>query len=281
MKIKQIDFGDIRILLVGLILLIIPVVFLAFVATHDTPGGFSRSSAQERLMIRKSVFNFAPPPSSSSSGGGGSSGNTPAGGVSGNSGGGIYGRSLSEAISRELETAMKVLERSPEPEIDIPGMLPEQKMAMKADMNRDYRMGCAMIEKGDYGEAEKSFLAAIETAGDNQFLQTYALGGLVEIYSRMGRKKELDGAMSKFAEAVSKLPGGLGGDLPLIMRQTAKLFALMKDQVDSSKLAEQASKIPPLPAGLISDPAQIKAAMAATLANFPVKTGVTPGGGDQ
>ncbi|MBF0499697.1 MAG: hypothetical protein HQM09_06170 [Candidatus Riflebacteria bacterium] len=279
MKLKQIDLSDIRILIVGLVLLVIPVAFLAIVATRDVPGGFSRASVQDRLTVRKSVFNFAPPAATSGSGAPGSS-------KSGSSGGGsvvtgaISGVALSESISRELEVAMKNLENSPEPEIDIPGMQPDQKMALKADMNRNYRKGCAFLEQGDLAAGEKAFLSALNEAGENMFLQAYALAGLVEIFSRSGRKKEMDDTMGRFADAVAKLPGGIGGDLPLIMRETSKLLGQMKDQVDVSKLSEQASKIPPLPEGLSADPAQIKAAMAATLANIPIKPGGTtsPGG---
>lgn len=296
MNLKKVDFSDVRILLVGVLLLLIPVLFLVFTVSHDSGKGFSQSSAQERLMNRKAVFNFAPPVSSS--GAGGSSGGAGGGGVGisgGSSGGaGSYGTGAGagrsggsgggpvytpEVVNRELEEALKLLERAPQPEINIPGMSPDQKLGLQADLNPNYRKGCGQLEYGDLAAAEQAFRDALDQAANNPFLRMNALGGLVEVYSRQGRQKELEQALARFAESVKELPGGAGGDLPTIMKHTAQLFAQMRDQLDAGKVSEAMGKAGPLPQGARLDAASIKAAVDQSMQGIPFKVSLDAHGG--
>ena len=289
-KLKKVDFSDIRILLVGVILLLIPVAFLLFTLSQDTRGGFGQSSAQERLMNRKAVFNFAPPAPTSMAGGpggssgvggggtgfpGGSSGGAGSYGTGAGAGGGLSGGGgpayAPEAVNRELEEALKILERAPQPEINIPGMTPDQKLGLQADLNPSYRKGCGQLEYNDLAAAEQAFRDAIDQSSNNPFLRMNALGGLVEVYHRQGRQKELGEALARFAEAVKNLPGGTVGDLPTVMKNAARLFEQMRTQIDPGKLSEALSKAGPLPQGVRVDAASIKAAVDQSLQNFPLK----------
>lgn len=246
-------------------------------------------------MNRKAVFNFAPPVSSAGSGGsGGSSGGGGIGVSGGSSGGaGSYGTGAGggrtggngggpmytpEAVSRELDEALKIIERAPQPEINIPGMTPEQKMGLQADLNPNYRKGCGQLEYGDLAAAEQAFREALDQAANNPFLRMNALGGLVEIYSRQGKQKELGEALARFAESVKSLPGGAGGDLPTIMKNAAQLFAQMRDQLDPGKLDEALAKAGPLPQGTRLDPAVLKAAVDQSMQGIPFKAA---SGGDK
>ncbi|MBF0548210.1 MAG: hypothetical protein HQM08_27485 [Candidatus Riflebacteria bacterium] len=231
---SKIDPSDVKVFLIGLVFLLIPIFFFIFYIRFQGPRSFSQESVQTQLLMRSSVFNFSPSASIQDAN------------LSKSSSKGSPLRSSNslflppQIINRDLEEAMKRMEQSASRKISIPGLSEEKQLSIEADMNHDYRTGCAYLEYGNLAKAEESFLKALEAAEKNPFLQTYALGGLMEVYLNQGKKKEFQEIFSRYLNSVSNLPAGIGGNLPMVMKNTAELLKQMKD-LDLSKVSPEVS----------------------------------------
>ncbi|MBF0407041.1 MAG: hypothetical protein HQM10_06795 [Candidatus Riflebacteria bacterium] len=260
---KRIDSGDVKMLFIGLVLLLVPVVFFILYILNQGPKSFGTDSAQRQLMRRNSVFNFSPQVTSST-------GST-AKPTSKPAPDSDFFPSPKE-INRELEAAMKKLEQTEPIKINIPGLPEEKRLSLEADLNPNYRRGCAMLETNNLAESEQAFIRALESANNNVFLQVYSLGGLMEVYSRQGNKKDFEEVFERYMNAVATLPGGLAADLPLVMKNTVALLKQFKD-LDLSKVD------PALLAPLNIDKNRMQEAAHQSLENFPEKILLqSPGG---
>ncbi|MDN5278808.1 MAG: hypothetical protein PWR01_2773 [Clostridiales bacterium] len=260
--IKKIDFSDVRILIVGIVLLIIPLLFLFLF----TGSGKNKRFSQERMKTmvnRKSIFNF----------GSQSAKKTSSRSIKGEkSGGSWFSKETPEKkVQRELEAAFKVVQRSRRSERFPIGTTRVQKEAYRAEHHPLITSGNGALEEGKVAEAAKLFEQAYQEAGDNVFQRVYALGGLCEAYSRMGDHEKHDQAFKLFMEWVAKMPREAGGgDLQAAVRNAYLTLKQLKESADPGKVSQELSKLEMIRDGHIQS-ANVSRGLSKALAVFPAK----------
>ncbi|MFZ5952944.1 MAG: tetratricopeptide repeat protein [Candidatus Rifleibacteriota bacterium] len=263
--IKKVDFSDLRVLLVGVVLLVIPIAFLLWLGT----SGSNKRLSQDRMRTmvnRKSIFNFGPEKGQQKS--------MPASSVKSGekSGSGWFAdESPEKKVQRELEDAMKIVERSRRPENFPPGTTEMQKQAYRAEHHPSMIYGNAALEEGRVAEAEKFFEQAFEDARDNPFQRVYALGGLLEVYSRKGDYAKHEQVFKLFMEWVGKMPKNAGGgDLQAAVRDAYLSLKKVKEMLDSGGGMDKISQVNLVKDGQI-DPAKVGRELSKSLSVFPAK----------
>ncbi|GAB4269723.1 MAG: hypothetical protein Kow0029_05940 [Candidatus Rifleibacteriota bacterium] len=261
---KKIDFSDLRILLIGVVLLIIPLIFLLMFSGSGKTKKFSQQRIKT-MVNRKSIFNFGNQRKDRISAG--SSATT-----SQKKTGGWFGsESPEKKVQRELEEAMKIVQRSRRNERFPPGISREQREAYRAEHNPYITDGNGELERGNLAEAEKLFLLAYEEGKNNVFQQVYAIGGLLEVYSRMKDQKKYEEAFKIYMELVGKLPKDFGGgDLQASVRDFFLTLKQLKDAADPAKVSLELNKLKLVKDGTI--PAEnVSRGLSRSLAVFPAK----------
>lgn len=256
---RKIDASDIRVLIAGIVLLIIPFLFLLFFS-----GGSSHKISQEKMktmVSRKNVFNFG--------------GNQPGSSVSPTGKSAVTGwfdsSSPEKKVELELEDAFKMVKRSQRSERFPPSATEDQKQAYRAEHNPMLTEGRGELERGNFALAETLFLKAFDESGGNVFQQVYAAGALCELYELTQDQKKLEAAFKQFMELVGKLPADCGGgDLAASVRNAYLALKQLKEGADPAKVAlglgdVEAIKLGALPKGKVSQ------GLTKSLFNFPAK----------
>ncbi|PKL48824.1 MAG: hypothetical protein CVV42_08460 [Candidatus Riflebacteria bacterium HGW-Riflebacteria-2] len=170
-KIKKIDLGDIKILLIGLVLLIIPVLFLLYTVTRTSKKDVV-TSTRDRLGMSKAAFSFQRTASKHPAGKTG----TPA-------------RAAAARVAPEKEWADAV-NRISSAKAYIPpqiaAMPPEKRKYYEAEMHTGIRNSNALISQGRLDEARAICEEILKTENDNEFLRFMASGNLCTIYDEKG-----------------------------------------------------------------------------------------------
>lgn len=256
---KKIDMSDIRVLVAGVVLLVVPVLFLIFFA-----GGSSKKLSQEKMktmVARKNVFNFGAQPGSTGS-------SAPR---SGKATGWFESASPEKKIENELEEAFKLVKRSQRSERFPPGANEEQKSAYRAEHNPMLTEGRGELERGNFALAETLFLKAFDEAGGNVFQQVYAMGALLELYELTNDQKKLEAAFKQYMELVGKLPPDYGGgDLAASVRNAYLALKQLKDSADPAKVAQGLGDVEAIKQGALPQ-GKVSQGLSKSLYSFPAK----------
>lgn len=261
-QVKKIDLSDLKVLGIGVVLLIIPVIVLFMLSG---PGKNRKMSAERmRSMVnRKRIFNFNQPAQP---------GLKPSAAPAGKKGGtGWFADTPEKQVQIELEEAFRLVQRSRRSERFSPGMSQNQKQAYRAETNPLICNGNGALEQGDLHGAEKYYEQAFEESGDNVYQKVHALGGLCEVYSRMGDQEKADAAFKLFMEWVAKMPPEMGGgDLRDVVRNAYKSLKELKNSADPGKVTEQISKEELARRAQISQ-TEVSRGLSKALVTFPAK----------
>lgn len=262
--IKKVDFGDVRVLLVGIVLLIVPLLFLYSISG----SGKSRKFSQQRMKTmvnRKSIFNFSGGKKAPMASAGNRKADTKA------STGWFESDTPEKKVQRELESAFKVVQRSRRSERFLSGMSSEQKSAYRAEHNPFMTEGNGELENGNLARAELLFQQAYDEANGNIFQKVYALGGLCEVYSKMGNQKKYEQAFRLFMEMVGQMPKNAGGgDLKALVRNAYMTLKQLKDSADPGKVSQELGKVDLVKNGKIQG-SSVSRGLSKALAVFPAK----------
>jgi tetratricopeptide (TPR) repeat protein len=259
--IKKVDFSDMKVLLVGVVLLIIPLIVLYLV----TGSGRSRKLSVNRMKTmvnRKKIFNFAQSGQKSSS--------LPAQASQKNSKSWLA-QDPEKKVVRELEEAFKQVQRSTRRERFPPGISRHKKQAYRAENHPLITEAAGKLEYGHLAEAEELFEQAFDQAGDNVFQKVYALGGLCEVYSRQNNQQKYEQAFKLFAEWVAKLPPEAGGgDLSGAVRDAYMALKELKNSADPNKVGVELDKVGIIKDGQLSK-GNVSRGLSKSLVVFPAK----------
>jgi hypothetical protein len=259
--IEKLDFGDWRMLGAGLLLLLLPLVFITIIA-NSRGGNIDMDmdpSKLDQMVKRKNVFNFgkkqtdkATQRNRASSGSSWVSQKTP-----------------EQIIDDEIKAAMEVVSRS-RPVYNFPSDFTEtQKQAYLAEHNYNLCHGRGAMERGDYAEAERLIKQAVEEGAGNPFLRAYALGELCALYENTQDVKGLEAAFRQYMDAVGKLPPGYGGgDLARVVRDAYMSLKYLKESLGNNTHLVAND---PLAQELGLSAADISASLQQTLDAFPAK----------
>lgn len=240
---KKLDLSDIRILLFGIVLLLLPLFFLFARLGVAEKSDFTRYS-METLANRKAVFNFGLPGAAGPSGAGGQATalRDPTLGAVRTTGKGAS--QVTQQVKDELGEAMRLITRTKKKNTAFAHLPDVQRDFLTAEVDPTLCAGNGALERGDLGEAERLFLQAVEESDKNPFLRAFALGGLCELYSRLQDPKKLEAAFKQYALAIGKLPGGMGGDMMGTLKNTFDMLRSMQETVDVGKVSQALANEP-------------------------------------
>ncbi len=260
---KKIDMSDVRVLIAGVVLLIVPVLVLIYFSSSGNNKKISQQK-MKTMVARKNVFNFG----STQSGAAGSSG----GGRGKGTGSGWFASSTPEKhVAYELEEAMKLVKRSRASERFPPGTNEEQKDAYRAEHYPLLVEGKGEIEKGNFALAETLLLKALEESGGNVFQQVYTVGALCELYELTQDKVKLEAAFKQFMDLVGKLPADYGGgDLAASVRNAYMALKQLQDSADPAKVALGLADVEAIKQGAIQG-GKVSQGLRKSLYSFPAK----------
>ncbi len=260
---KKIDMSDVRVLVIGVVLLIVPVAILFYFSS----GGSSKKMSQEKMktmVVRKNVFNFGSSQAGSSSG-------SSASNARGRGSGWFSSSSPEKQVVNELEEAFKLVKRSKASERFPPGTTEEQKDAYRAEHHPTLVEGRGEMEKGNYLLAESLLLKAFEESAGNTFQQVYTMGALCELYELTQDQKKLEAAFKQFMDLVAKLPPDYGGgDLAASVRNAYMALKQLQDGADPAKVAQGLGDVEAVKQGAIPT-GKVSQGLGKSLYSFPAK----------
>ncbi len=238
-KVKE---DDVKFLLVGLILLLIPIVFFLIIHFRSSKR-VTDVTIEMHGVSRQSAFNLTRGSSSASRGGGGGAGGS--GGSSGSHSGGGHSSSYSsshsssyssgytaedvesttrytgkgidtrskglgvkpniEKIEEQLEAAMARINKTPRDRVYPPNATPEIRQILDAEHDETYLAGLSALDSADRKLAEKMFKDLIANAAGNKFKELYGWGGLMEIYQIEDDKARFKDAFEAYARKAQEL----------------------------------------------------------------------------
>jgi hypothetical protein len=260
---KKIDFSDIRVLVVGLVLLLVPVLFIFYLSGGGEKGELSRQKIKS-MARRKNIFNYSKKKKAKRKG---------LGSKTGESKGSSWFSSESpeKKVERELEQAFKAVKRSKRSVSFPPGTTKVQKQSYLAETNQLICEGNGALENSNLPEAEKLFERAFDEARDNAFQKVYALGGLLEVYSQMNDKRKYEETFQKYMDWVNRLPRDVvGGDLRESVRNAYMTLKSLQDHRGRQEISEGLRNSELVQQGYIK-PTEVPGGLATTLAEFPAK----------
>jgi len=187
--IKKVDLGDMRILVVGIILLIIPILFLLY-----TVAGTGKkdviTSTRDRLGMSKSAFSFQRTASQHPASKGASA------------------KTAAARVSPEKEWA-QAFDRISKAKAYIPPQIaalpPSQRKYYEAEMNTEIRTSNALIAQGRLDEARAICEEILKTESENEFLRFMASGNLCTIYDEKGDIQALRKEFMRYLDLLESL----------------------------------------------------------------------------
>ncbi|MGM0601045.1 MAG: hypothetical protein ACQETH_14645 [Candidatus Rifleibacteriota bacterium] len=259
---KKVDFSDIRVLVVGLVLLLVPVLFIFYLSGDTEKGELSRQKIKS-MARRKNIFNYSKKKKAKKTSSVGKSGDSSSGWFS--------SESPEKKVQRELEQAFKVIKRSKRSVSFPPGTTRVQKESYLAETNQLICEGNGALENRNLPEAQKLFERAFDEARDNAFQKVYALGGLLEVYSQMKDERKYEETFQKYMDWVGKLPRDVvGGDLRESVRNAYMTLKALQDHRGRQEISERLRNSELVKEGYIK-PTEVPGGLATTLAEFPAK----------
>jgi tetratricopeptide (TPR) repeat protein len=232
---SKLDLSDVRLLLIGIVLFVIPMFYLFFVVGIRDKTAVQRSYTQS--PSRQSAFNLTSSRSKKA-----------AAANSKNRSIGVSPRV--DVIEDELNRTWANIQKVPR-RYNYPANLPrDTKLMLEAEDSEILSEANSLLDGCDYEGAEKAYLEAIKNSGSNEFLELYALGGLMEVY-------QMTGNIIKFREAFGKYVN--------VAQQLKHVYGPLADNIArAQQMFEQLAK---------ADPAKVREHL--TRHNLANKTNVT------
>ncbi len=274
MDIKKIDFSDVRLLMIGVVLLLVPVAFFAL-QMKGSSSDFSSQAMGRDLQVRRSSFNLGPTPGSTVGGGGG--------------GGGGWSAPRPEAQEKAIQNELDQVYRkmmSPsssrgKPAVpDLPGFSDADRQMFSAEINPTLGNARGFVAQGDFDQAEQGFRDALAQDPKNPFLQMHVFAGLAGMYQKMGKQDEYEKAFREYLAALGRLPEGYAGPMAKNIQQTADMLGAMMHQIDRVKLRLEIQKACAA-SGVQIDDGKAQEAMGKMLNLFPKANAISPQTGGQ
>ncbi|HOT28163.1 MAG TPA: hypothetical protein PLU72_08225 [Candidatus Ozemobacteraceae bacterium] len=182
---EKIDPSDVRVLVVGLILLVIPVIFLVY-QSRGPKGGFSSGTVKERLASGRGGFSFI-----QKSGG---------------------GKQVAAAVSappkvdKQWNDVVQRVMSAPPPARMFDGYPPTAKEYLQAQYNPLIRRAGFLFEQGSPVEAVKILQGILEDETDNPFLHFAASHRLCRYYQANGMKDLEEKEFARLLEIMRRIP---------------------------------------------------------------------------
>jgi len=188
--IKKVDLGDMRILVIGLILLIIPILFLLYTVTRTSKKDVI-SSSRDRLGMNRAAFSFQRTVSQHPASKGGSSAKAPATRVSPD-------KEWAQAFDRISKAKAYIPPQ-------IAALPPSQRKYYEAEMNTEIRNSNALISQGRLDEAQAICEEILKTENENEFLRFMASGNLCTIHDEKGDIQALRKEFLRYLDLLESL----------------------------------------------------------------------------
>ncbi|MBU1108681.1 MAG: hypothetical protein KKB51_18540 [Candidatus Riflebacteria bacterium] len=169
--VKKVDMGDMRILVIGIILLIIPILFILFNFTRSSKNDVINST-RDRLGMSKAAFSFKRTASQHPASKSGAGPRVPAVQVSPE-------KEWSQAVDRISKAKAYVPPQ-------IAAMPKNDRKYYEAEMNNDIRNANMMISQRRFDEAQVICEEILRTESENEFLRFMASGNLCTIFDEKG-----------------------------------------------------------------------------------------------
>lgn len=223
---EGIDFNDVRLLIIGCLLLLLPLFYMMFVGrSADETQSPTRISITD--MGKQSAFNLT-------------SLNGPAGRTR-SSGAAPAVTPKVEKIDNELDSAWQKIQAVPRIHT-FPSDTPvETRQMIEAEDDPMICEGNSLLDRCEFATAEKYYRAAISDAGSNYFKELFAWGGLMEVYQLQGDVEKFREAFGNYAKAAQKLQH-VYGPLADNVARAYQMFDQVKN-IDSGKLREYLTRI--------------------------------------
>ncbi|EKD82822.1 MAG: hypothetical protein ACD_39C01069G0002 [uncultured bacterium] len=222
---EKIDFSDTRFMLIGIILLLIPILYLFF---------FMKVTEKQTVTTR---INFADP------------GKQSAFSITSTS------RAIAAERAKAVAPAVNPQETTIEAELDRAWSKAQalpRRVNLPPDFPKDARQmleveddpmiaeANALFDQGDLGAAEKAYSAVLNSAAENHFKELHAWGGLMEVYLLTGNKDKFREAFKNYALTAQKLYK-VYGPLADDVSRAYEMFEQLS-RIDPGKLREQLTK---------------------------------------
>ncbi|PKL46505.1 MAG: hypothetical protein CVV42_16180 [Candidatus Riflebacteria bacterium HGW-Riflebacteria-2] len=221
----KIDISDTKFLVAGIVLLLIPILYLYFHARV-----VDKQPVTTRIGLadpgRQSAFNLT-------------STSRP----------GAAGRSKSVApavnpvemtIEAELERAWSKVQALPR-RLSLPPDIPkETRQMIEVEDDPMIAEANSLFDEGNLDAAEKAYAKALSNSNNNHFKELHAWGGLMEVYLITGDKEKFREAFKNYAlsaQKLSKVYGPLADDVS----RAYEMFEQIS-RIDPGKLREQLTK---------------------------------------
>lgn len=232
---------DNKILIIGIILLLIPILFLLSFQLREkgirTGGRIETEGISKQSAFNLTARSISGSPSASSSAGGAGSGSS---GSGVRSGGGASSSSYSSSsssgssssysqssdysgkgtdtrssglgvkpnvtkIEEQLENVMKRIQSVPRERKYPAGASPELRDLINAEHDETFLDAVSSMDRSDRKTAEKQFMDLIKNAAGNKFKELYGWGGLMEIYQLEEDKEKFRQAFSEYVKKAQEL----------------------------------------------------------------------------
>ncbi len=227
-KLSKIDFSDIRVLLVGLVLLCIPLLFLVYIMRAPGGGGFGMSGAREKLEVTgRKGFSFARKEAPSQK--------------SGWTGGSSASPFVPASAENEWNSAVSRIEQETPSVADMPGMTAEAKMLLEAELNPKLRRAQMFMNANRAKEALPLLEEILDNPNSSPVLQLSASSLLCDMYEKEGKTAELAAEFKRLMALMSKLPkiGGFAANLEYATKEMGKIPLLLQKWKADPKGSQQ------------------------------------------
>jgi len=222
---EKIDFSDTRFMLIGILLLLIPIVYLFF---------FMKVTEKQSVTTR---ISFADPGKQSAFSLTASAKTAAA----------TRAKSVAPAVNpketsieAELERAWSKVQSVPR-RMNLPPDLPkETRQMLEVEDDPMIAEANALFDEGDLAAAEKAYAAALSSSASNNFKELHAWGGLMEVYLLTGNKDKFREAFKNYALTAQKL-NKVYGPLADDVSRAYEMFEQIS-RIDPGKLREQLTR---------------------------------------
>jgi len=188
--IKKVDLGDVKILMIGVILLIIPILFFLYTLSRSSKRDVI-TSTRDRLGMSRAAFSFERKASQHPASRGASSAR-PSGTVS----------SPEEEWAKAFDRISKSKAYVPP---QIAALPPSKRKYYEAEMNTEIRTSNALIAQGRLDEARVICEEILKTENENEFLRFMASGNLCTIYDKKGDIQSLRKEFLRYLDLLETL----------------------------------------------------------------------------
>jgi len=224
-KLKTIDFSDVRLLYIALVLLLIPLLFFSEKAIGPQSGPSGSPIPREMAPgVGKGGFSYVQKTIASHGGGGGSAPE-------------IQNMFSPPGADKEWESAVNQISQEPVTVPDDPNLTPDGRKILEAEMNPEIRLARDFLERGKYAEAVPLLKKILEAETDNVYLKAIASSDLCAAYEALGKQAELEKEFKRFVQLIESLPkdGGFYAQLS----EGLQALASQKDSLGKAFLTGQ------------------------------------------